>query len=120
MTGFSGTSAYIVLSFSKTFDSLFRFLQSRLIDTDIAQDVRKTIIFSMTSLTPKHEQLSPYILPIVYGSGCSVANISHNRVDTNNQHLMSALAISMATGSSYVSSAGGHGIVQVHGTSAVA
>lgn len=73
----------------------------------------------MTYLTPKHEQLSSYILPIVYGSECSVINISRVRVDLD-QHLMCALAISMGTESSYVLSAADHGIVQVHDTSAVA
>lgn len=45
MTGFSGTSPYIVLSLQQDLDIPFRFLQSRLIDTDIAQDVRNTIMF---------------------------------------------------------------------------
>lgn len=118
MAGFSGTSAHVVLSLQQEFDSRFRFLQSRLIDTDIAQDVRQTIIFycgisyaetrTAQSLHPSYS-----IRQWVFGD-----RQSHIHADINNQHLMFALAISMGTGFSYVSSAGGHGTVRVHGTSA--
>lgn len=118
MTGFSGTSAHIVSPIQQDLDDFFRFLQSRLIDTEIAQDVRKILILYYVSLTPEYEQLSPYILPIIYGSGFSATDVLLFRVDTNKQHLTSALATSMGTGSSYVSLVGGHGIVQVHATSA--